>query len=269
MQLGNVGIGHDESSHHITSSFHHHHENEMTKGASASVKASVSVSPRPSASQQDNFSLSAWIADPFKTVKNLFGKVWNGEDAGNAAKGIRGRALSGQEQGLTHGAQTAAAANKAAHGAQTVAAAKEMTHGAQAVVAANETAHSTQTAAAANETAHSTQTVAVAEVMPTQQTVAAENPYFQPVADVESKRPSLVQKVRERAQKAAEFLAKRFSSSRENSFQTKRERPKEDLRKRSHYRGDKLEIDCVLTDDSYLLDSYDRNGQYSQLSAKK
>ena len=53
------------------------------------------------------------------------------------------------------------------------------------------------------------------------------------------------------------------------SFQAKQEHSKEDLRKHSKYRKDELEIDCILMDDSYLLDSYDRKGEYSKLSTKK
>ena len=41
------------------------------------------------------------------------------------------------------------------------------------------------------------------------------------------------------------------------------------MRRRSKYRQDELEIDCVLTDESYLLDSYDRKGEYSQLTTSK
>ena len=50
------------------------------------------------------------------------------------------------------------------------------------------------------------------------------------------------------------------------TFQTKQEQPKEDLRKRSKYRQNELEIDCVLTDDSYLQDSYNSKGEYSKLA---
>ncbi len=75
--------------------------------------------------------------------------------------------------------------------------------------------------------------------------------------------------MRARFAPVADFLAKRFPFAGKNPFQAKHGRPKEDLRKRSHYRGDDLDIDCVLTDDSYLLDSYDRKGSYSQLSTRK
>ncbi len=69
----------------------------------------------------------------------------------------------------------------------------------------------------------------------------------------------------------AGHLPKKFSGflQTRNSFQARQQKPKQDLRKHSKYREDKVEIDCVLTDDSYLLDSYDRKGEYSKLSTKK
>lgn len=40
---------------------------------------------------------------------------------------------------------------------------------------------------------------------------------------------------------------------------------KEDRRRLSVYKKDELEIDCIITDDSYLLDSYNKKGDYSKL----
>lgn len=42
-------------------------------------------------------------------------------------------------------------------------------------------------------------------------------------------------------------------------------REKEDRSRLSVYKKDELEIDCIITDDSYLLDSYNRKGDYSRL----
>lgn len=102
------------------------------------------------------------------------------------------------------------------------------------------------------------------------------NPYFSEVK--EKHVPAYMvpfQKARAKVVAAAEKLAgklpgKSFRFQARNSFQAKPEsRPKEDLRKRSKYRKDELVIDCILTDESYLMDSYDRNGEYSQLTTKK
>lgn len=40
---------------------------------------------------------------------------------------------------------------------------------------------------------------------------------------------------------------------------------KQDRSRHSIYRQEDLELECVITDDSYLLDSYDRKGDYSRL----
>ncbi len=94
------------------------------------------------------------------------------------------------------------------------------------------------------------------------------NPYFVPVEDMVKPQPDTPwEKMRLVVKDITKHLQKQFSGK--NSFQMKQEQPKEDMRKHSRYRKDELEIDCVLTDDSYLLDSYDRKGEYSKLSTKQ
>lgn len=47
--------------------------------------------------------------------------------------------------------------------------------------------------------------------------------------------------------------------------------PKQEKENRSRlsvYKKDELEIDCIITDDSYLLDSYNNKGDYSKLASK-
>lgn len=102
------------------------------------------------------------------------------------------------------------------------------------------------------------------------------NPYFAAMPEKNAAaHMTPFQKVRAKVVAGAEKLAgrlpgKAFRFQAKNSFQAKSEqRSKEDLRKRSKYRKDELEIDCILTDESYLLDSYDRKGEYSQLTTKK
>lgn len=105
--------------------------------------------------------------------------------------------------------------------------------------------------------------------------VLQSNPYFAAVA--EPPKPtgvSLFQKVKLKCKNVAGELAQHlpgrfFNFQKKGSFQAKKEGSREDLRKRSKYRQDRVEIDCVLTDESYLLDSYDRKGEYSQLTTKK
>lgn len=101
------------------------------------------------------------------------------------------------------------------------------------------------------------------------------NPYFSAMPERNAAHMTPFQKARAKVVAAAEKLAgrlpgKSFRFQAKNSFQAKSEqRPKENLRKRSKYRKDELEIDCILTDESYLMDSYDRRGEYRQLTTKK
>lgn len=104
------------------------------------------------------------------------------------------------------------------------------------------------------------------------------NPYFSAVVpDSKTVQPSLGQRIKVKCKGVASQLADhlpgrffgRFSFDKKGSFHSGKESTKENLRKRSKYREDTLEIDCFLTDDSYLLDSYDRKGEYTQLTTKK
>lgn len=99
------------------------------------------------------------------------------------------------------------------------------------------------------------------------------NPYFQPVERKPVLQAMSMQRVRGKlraaAGKLAEHLPGKFSGFHsKGSFQTKQQRSGEDLSKRSRYKRDDLEIDCILTDESYLLDSYNKNGEYSKLTTK-
>lgn len=96
------------------------------------------------------------------------------------------------------------------------------------------------------------------------------NPFFTPVTVSPEQPRGIIRRVRYKVQRAAGQLSKRFSflGSGNNSLDAKKREKKEDLRRRSRYREDDVEIECMLTDDSYLLDSYDRKGEYSKLSTK-
>lgn len=76
-------------------------------------------------------------------------------------------------------------------------------------------------------------------------------------------------KIREAASQLADHLPGRFFGSQGKTFYRQAEQTKEDLSRRSRYKKEDKEIECILTDDSYLLDSYDRKGEYRQLTTKK
>ena len=103
---------------------------------------------------------------------------------------------------------------------------------------------------------------------------AATHTYFRPVEAKDTMPANPFQKVRYQVQKVArklmDRLPGRFMGSHTGDFlQTKQEQTKEDLRKRSQYKQDDQEIECILTDESYLTDSYNRKGEYSHLTTDK
>lgn len=103
---------------------------------------------------------------------------------------------------------------------------------------------------------------------------AATHTYFRPVETRDAMPANPLQKVRYQVQKVArklmDRLPKRFLGSHSGDFlQTKQQHTKEDLRKRSQYKEKDQEIECILTDESYLTDSYNRKGEYSHLTTDK
>lgn len=103
-----------------------------------------------------------------------------------------------------------------------------------------------------------------------------QNPYFAAIVPQtrQSGTVSVLQKARMKTRALAGRLASHlpggaFRFQKQNSFSAKGEDSREEIRRRSRYRQDELEIDCILTDESYLLDSYDRKGGYSQLTTQK
>ena len=103
---------------------------------------------------------------------------------------------------------------------------------------------------------------------------AATHTYFRPVETRDAMSANPLQKVRYQVQKVArklmDRLPKRFLGSHSGDFlQTKQQHTKEDLRKRSQYKEKDQEIECILTDESYLTDSYNRKGEYSHLTTDK
>lgn len=75
----------------------------------------------------------------------------------------------------------------------------------------------------------------------------------------------MMQKILLKVKNVSGHLTKHLPFAQTGSFQAKQQN-KEDLRRRSRYRKEDTEIDCILTDDSFLLDSYNGKGEYSKLS---
>jgi len=94
------------------------------------------------------------------------------------------------------------------------------------------------------------------------------NPHFVPIQENITPLQRIKMRFQNIAGSLTGFMAKHFSFSNNSSFQARQERPKEDLSRHSRFRKDELEIDCIITDDSFLMDSYNDKGEYSKLSSK-
>ncbi len=231
--IGGVGGEHSSDRHQVTNCMHDHSHYRKLGGAKANSGSQMSRMQMQKQQQDAQFSLSGWLRKALEGGKRLLRGIWGLNETNTAG-------AAGDKTGSAR--LTAQAGESAADSA------KPLDGGA---------AISDHTAAAHNAAMQG-------------------NPYFSAVPEKNTAaHMTPFQRVRAKAVAAAEKLAgklpgKSFRFQAKNSFQAKPEqRPKEDLRKRSKYRKDELEIDCILTDESYLMDSYDRNGEYSQLTTKK
>lgn len=230
MQLGGIGNDHSGSMHRVTNCLHdHEHSLEGKMQMSASPGAAARQSMQVKQEQDAQLSLSDWIQKLLRSAGQRLLGFWQGNDTASA----------GQTGEKTGASQT-------------------MTQ-----------VYSDSDTSVTNNANPSKQTQ-----------LLQDNPYFAAVA-MEEQNPvhtSLGQRIKMKCKGVASQLADhlpgrffgRFSfEKKQDSFHAKRNAEKADLRKRSKYREDTLELDCVLTDESYLLDSYDRKGEYTQLTTKK
>lgn len=250
MQLGGIGSGHGTDSHQVTNCMHAHaHYDKGASGGAAAGAAQASQVMTQAKTQDAQFTLTGWLEKTIGSGKRLLGSLW-GSDAGTA----------GQSGSRTGAEQTLAQINEAA-----------VTEGARRSLAGQENRLPDDPQSVAG-VLHTPQIAAAASTVRLQG--LRDNPYFSAVEKSDGQRGSLLQRVKGKLKGIQEHLSERLSGKFSNaqtkgSFQSRKENHREDLRKRSRFRKDGLEIDCVLTDDSYLLDSYDRKGGYSKLSAEK
>lgn len=246
MQVGGIGHNHDSSSHQVTNCMHTHAtKKEGSVGSAASgtpntTAQQVAVSTQP----EGQFSLSAWLDKTWGSAKKLWGNIWGGNEVAVDAQ-------AGTQSGE---AQVLAQMNEN-NLADSVGANVSDQHRQQPEMA--DTLSTPQIAAAATAL-HQTQNV-------------QNNPYFSAIEDTGRQQETVWQRVKVKfkdvAGKLMGHLPGRFTSFfAQSSFQTKQEQSKEDLRRRSKYREDEVEIDCMLADDSHLQDSYNKKGEYSKLA---
>lgn len=100
------------------------------------------------------------------------------------------------------------------------------------------------------------------------QTAAQQMPPYFILPENRRSSPGILQRILTRVHSVSGYLEKHLPFAHTGSFHTKQQNREEDLRRRSRYRKDDEEIECILTDDSYLLDSYNKKGEYSKLSTE-
>ena len=239
MQFNGIGGEHDAQLHHVTSCVHDHAHYKTEAGPSAGLRPGNAAAPQEAQTAGESFSLSSWLERTFGRGGRFLKGIWNGGDTG-----VQG--AEGNHAGMQ--VLTGIIEDDAGEGRS-------------------------QQAGAAGTSLNTAQ-IAAASVNVTPAHTLPASPYFAPVEDSGRARETLWHKLKTRCRDVTGQLTRHlpgkfFSARNQSSFQPGQEKRREDLRKHSKYREDTLEIDCVLTDDSYLLDSYDRKGEYSRLSAKK
>lgn len=248
MQFNGIEQEHNRGMHQITNCMHDHSHYKLEGELHGAAASAPKQQAMQSAQQQKegDLSLSAWLERTLGKGKKLLLGIWGSSEVpGTGEPGDK----TGAAQVLAQlgESESAERGNTAASGINS------------SVQSTSPALHTPQIAAAAT----------AAEVQNVQN-----NPYFSAVEDAGSRQKSLLQKMRVKfkditGQLAGQLPGRFFGAGKKGTFQTGKEKPKEDLRRHSRYRKDEVEIDCILTDDSYLLDSYDRKGSYSKLTTKK
>ena len=249
MQVNGIGNEHNSSHHNVTNCLHEHSVGKKDSGAFRSSGIdSLTLSGQNSTSQQEGqLSLSAWLDKTLHSGKDLLQRIW-GSDPTAVTNGTGGQSLEAQVMAAFNDDGMAAGVGRDANGQTNYGAYSVPTH---------QSLHTSQIAAATTM------------VQPETARMIHQNPYFVTAAD--DRPPKIWQKMKVKMKDVTGRLSGRLPGRlagfwAKGAFQTKQEHPKEDLRKKSKYHQDKLEIDCVLTDDSYLQDSYNRKGEYSRLA---
>lgn len=245
MQISGIGHNHDSSSHQVTNCMHTHAtKKEGAAGSLASVSQSTTAQQAVTTQPEGQFSLSAWLDKAWGGTKKLLGSIWSGNEV--ATDGQAGT-QSGEAQVLAQISENSLADSVGAN-------------------VAEQNRHQPQVA----DTLSTPQIAAAATAVSQPQTLQS-NPYFSAIEDTGRQQETMWQRVKVKfkdvAGKLMGHLPGRFTSFfAQSSFQTKQERPKEDLRRRSKFREDDVEIDCMLADVSHLQDSYNKKGEYSKLA---
>lgn len=254
MQLGGVGTEHSADMHQLTRCLHDHTHSVKTGGAAGAAAASGAAGQAMQAQAQTEaqFSLSAWLERTLGSGKRLLGNIWGSSGTGTPGDHA---AAQGTIQGL---AQEADAGGKIC---------------ADTGGSVGGFGSADGTGAGQDSQIHTPQIAAAATAVPDPRT-AHRDPYFAAAEDTGQQQETLWQKMRVKfnevtGQLSGHLKRKFFSFQAKSSFEERRERPKENLRRQNRRRRDTVELNHARIDESYLLDSYDRTGGYSKLTTKK
>lgn len=242
MQVGGIGNSglesHSSASHHVTPGLHHDHNEREKGGAALRSSSSLSGAVKMTETSQQQISLFDMLKKTIIGGKSFLGRLWGAESGGDTPVGSRETADGTRIQEA----------------------------GVNPVVTLHDNADRDSHVAAAS--------AAVQPSLPQ----TGNNPYFTTNSDPGKVKESIFQRIRVKFRDTAGQLTKRFGGrlggrfagrfSGRSALNSRQQSSKEDLRRRSRYKENDLEIDCVLTDDSYLLDSYDRRGEYSKLTTE-
>ncbi len=251
MHFSGIGSEHTHDAHQITNCMHDHAHFKKDIGQMGGAASSTGGAPVVQQPQQQmgQLSLSAWMDKVFGNGKRLLRGIWGSNETAAAGEaGIN----SGAAQVLAQMRDDVAAESAGAKlSGQNV--------GQQGALQPSHTLHASQIAAASS----------AVFAQPVRNTA-----YFSAVQDVGRAQETLWQKVRVKFKNIAGQLAGRlpgkfFDFQARNSFGSRQEPPKQEVRRQVKPRRDRVEIRGMQMEDSYLLDSYDRKGEYSRLSAKK
>ena len=239
MQLNGIGSSHHSDMHQVTNCLHNHNVTKRESSAAMSSASQMVNQQTLEQSLENNLSFSDWVKNMLGRTKSLWGKIWGTT-----------------EEGLVPGE------NPNSSGLQDVV--TPMSVDAQANILSQGYTAPQDNPAYMQQPA---QVARAATAVPPPQ-IISNNPYFSAIEDTGTQQQTLWQRIKVKFENITGYLTKHFSFSNRNSFQAKQENAKEDLSKKSRYRKGDMEINCVLTDESYLMDSYNSKGEYSKLAGE-
>lgn len=249
------GIGRDEHGehvHHVTKCIHEHPHYRTDEDAAKAAASAARAQGSQAAAQQGEgqLSLSAWLEKYLSKGKGMLRRFWNGSES--AAAGEAGD-RSGQEQVLAQISDSKEASGAAGQSADTA-----VTEGRQMDVSqAVHVSRASQAAAPASRA----QAREVSDAAGAQEKSGQEG--------------NLWSRMRVRfkditGQLAGHLRGNTSKYEAKRPFQAKQKNVREEQPRREVKPGrDAVQIRTYHVEESHLLDSYDRKGEYSKISTKK